>query len=342
MRIAINVVTMPPGRGGGEEHYLRRIAAEISALHDGIEFVFLTDEANHESFAGLNRHRVRRVADVPGAVSELGAELLFSPLDSMPGKAPCPVVLLVMNLYEARESVKRRLLGGSREKTLRETARKAAQVVVPSKFMQQEVLEKLGVPLNKIVQAPLGIDAAFAEPQRCIFEQPYLVMVGRMLPRKNIPTVLNAFQRMADELPHNLLIIGQPTDDEPTSWGPRIIRVDRLGTTQLAGALQACEVLIQPSLYEGSGIVVQEGLKAGALVACGRLGGIPEAAGNAPFYYDQTRPEALAQTVRRIVGESDTVKRRRREVGRQLTVEVTWERCARQTLSAFRKALQTG
>lgn len=339
MRVAINAVSMPPSLGGGEEHYLRRIAAEIAALHDGIEFVFLTDSANHESFADVTRHTVRRVSDIPGALSEMDADVLFTPLDSAPPKSSCPMVILIMNLYGEREQVKRRLFGGSRDKGNRETAGRAAQVVVPSKFMQQEVMSKLGVPLNKIVLAPLGVDAAFGTPQRCIFEKPYFAMIARLIPRKNVPVVLDAFQRVSEEMPHNLLIVGQPTDDEPATWGPRIIRVDRLGTTQLAGALQSCEMLLVPSLYEGSGVVVQEGLRAGAIVACGRLGGIPEAAGSAPLYFDQTKPEALAKVMRRVVGESDAQRESRREAGKLLTVEVTWERCARQTLSAFRKAV---
>ena len=200
------------------------------------------------------------------------------------------------------------------------------------------LFRSLGVTLERIVVAPLGVDDAFAEPHATIVEKPYFLYVGRIGPRKNMPVLLEAFRRVQDDMPHSLLIVGEPGEDEPEAWGPRIVRIDRVGTAQLAGLYQHADLVLSCSSYEGSGVVALEALKAGARVAVGRIGGIPEAAGDAPMYIVPDNVDSVASMMRRVATEPTADRERRAKLGKQLSAGWSWGKTARQLMTAFRKA----
>lgn len=340
MRIAVNAVGLDPEGGGDEEHFLRKSLEALRALNTPLELVLLTDERSEAGFDGFERERVKNRKAVAAASSRLEADGLFTSLDGAPEECPVPVILYLLQLYDLRQQgTKKRLFGGSPLKAARDIAQSAGAIVVPSDFMRREVLELLGVPLDRIVVAPLGVDDRLGEPQPCIVQQPYFLFVGSLSERKNMPMLLEAFDRLSDEIPHNLVVVGEPAKDEPAYWGPRIVRIDRVGTRQLAGLYQHSELVVCPSRYEGSGVVVLEALKAGARVAVGRVGGVPEVAGDAPIFFNAESTDSLVAAMRRATQESGSDRERRRRSSEQVSSGWSWERTARQLMSAFRKAV---
>jgi glycosyltransferase involved in cell wall biosynthesis len=117
------------------------------------------------------------------------------------------------------------------------------------------------------------------------------------------------------------------------------VRIDRVGTSQLAGLYQHADLVLSTSKYEGSGVLALEALKAGARVAVGRLGGIPEVAGDAPIYIVPDNADSLAGAMRRAVTEATADRDRRARLGKQLSAGWAWEKTARQLMTAFRKAV---
>jgi glycosyltransferase involved in cell wall biosynthesis len=341
MRIGINTVDMLPGFGGGEEIFIRRVLASISEQQGSAEIVVLTDVLNHGSFDGFECVQVRSAKEIGRAVESENIDMVFSPYRNTPTKLSVPLVLLVMELYDVEQKSSRKRLwgGGSNLRSVGDICNQAAALVVPSEFMKKELLRLFTVPLNKVVVAPMGVDPCFGTEQRCIVQQPYYLTVGRVCPRKNLDVMLEAFSKIEDEIEHSLVIVGQPGEGEPEHWGDRVIRIDRLGTTQLAGLYKHCDMYLCPSLYEGSGITVLEAFQSGALVGTGRIGGIAEVASDAPMYFKPDSAESIVGILRRAAELTDEERERRVEAGRQLTVEYTWEQCSQRTLSAFRKAL---
>ncbi|MCH8203570.1 MAG: glycosyltransferase family 4 protein [Candidatus Hydrogenedentes bacterium] len=339
MRVAVNALGIKPGWGGGEEVYLRGVMTQLGEIERATDFVVLADADNYESFDSFERVTVGPLG-LSRAISKSGASALLSPLRTAPKKSPVPVILLVMELFSLKEEApQKRFRAQSSLKEAREILKNAVAVVVPSEFIKRELLERFEVPLNMTVVAPLGVSEEFAKPQSCIVEQPYFLVVGRISGRKNIPLLLEAFERIASEIPHCLVVVGQPSESEPEDWGPRVVRIDRVGTTQLAGLYQHSDLVICPSLYEGSGVLVLEALKAGARVAVGRVGGITEVAGDAPIFFNPESVDSLVGALRRAVSESVADRQRRLRSGKQATHEFTWENTALQTLMAFRRAI---
>ncbi len=340
MLVAVNTLGIKPGWGGGEELYLREVLAQIGEIQRATEFVIITDADNFESFNGLERIKVKGPQGLSWAISKCEADALFSPMRTAPLGSSVPQILLVMELYSLKEDkVSKRLFGQSPLKKAKETLAEAVAIVVPSEFLKRELLERFEVPLNKTVVAPLGVSEEFARPQNCIVEKPYFLVVGSITERKNIPMLLEAFDRVSSDFPHNLVVVGRPSELEPEDWGPRVVRIDRLGTTQLAGLYQHSDLVICPSRYEGSGVLVLEALKAGARVAVGRVGGIPEVAGDAPIFFNPESVDSLVGAMRRAVEEGEADRARRLRSAKQVTHDFTWENTALQTLSAFRRVI---
>ncbi len=341
MRIAVNTLGMKQGWGGGEEVYLRGVMAQLGEIQRATEFVVLADADNYESFDSLERVKVGPLG-LSRAISKSGADALFSPLRSAPKKSPVPLILLVMELFSLKEEkTAKRFLAQSPLKEAREILMGAVAVVVPSEYVKRELLEQFEIPLNRTVVAPLGVSEEFAKPQSCIVEKPYFLLVGSISERKNIPLLMEAFDRVASEMPHCLVVVGQPSELEPEDWGPRVVRIDRVGTTQLAGLYQHSDLVICPSLYEGSGVLVLEALKAGARVAVGRVGGITEVAGDAPIFFNPESVDSLVGALRRAVSEGAADRERRIRSAKQATHEFTWENTASRTLTAFRRAINS-
>lgn len=339
MRVAVNALGI--GSTGGESLYFRRVLQKIVEIDHGMECVLITDTDAFDGFNGIGPIKINGPSALSKAISRNKANVLFSPLRTAPRNPPVPLILLVMELYSLREEKtrKRGLFGHSPLKEVREILENAVAAVVPSEFVKRELLDRFEVPLNKVVVAPLGVDDEFAEPQNCIVEKPYFLVVGSLSERKNIPLLREAFERVSSEIPHSLVVVGQPSESEPEDWGPRVVRIDRVGTTQLVGLYQHSDLVICPSRYEGSGVLVLEALKAGARVAVGRVGGVTEVAGDAPIFFNPESVDSLVGALRRAMTESKADHARRCRSAKQIAHQYTWENTARKTLSAFRRVL---
>lgn len=333
---------MLPGFGGGEEMFIRKVLDAVAKMESSAELVVLTDALNHDSYSAYPRVQVPIPKLLSKTVQAEKLDIIFSPFRNAPAKLPVPLVLLVMDLYESESGAKRkRFFGGSSgERALRDVCDQATVIVTPSEFLRRELLNRYTVPLNKVVVARMGVDACFSEgEQHCIVEKPFILAVGKVSARKNLGRLHEAFEAMQDEIPHTLVIVGQPSEDEPDQWGDRVFRIDRLGTTQLAGLYQNCAVFVHPSLYEGAAITVLEALASGAVVCSGRLGGVVEAAGDAPMYFNPESVDSMIQVIRRALELDEDERERRIQAGQMQCVEATWDDTAIKVFSAFRKAI---
>lgn len=338
MLVGVNTLGMKPGWGGGEEVYLRNVLVKMSQLQRSTQFVLFTDRANHDSFDGYRRFHLEEGQDLDQAAHAQKVDFLFSSLSAAPVEGSIPLAIYAMGLgHLAKAPGWRRLLGPSPIKIAKDICMRASIIVAPSEFVKEEFLALMAIPLNRVVVAPLGVHDQFAWPQSCIVEKPYLLTVGNTRQNRNIPRLLEVFQRIGQEFPHTLVVVGQPCEAEPDDWGPRVVRIDHLPASQLAGLYQHCALFICPSLYEGSGVRAIEAMKAGTPVATGRAGGITEVVGDSPIFFNPESVDSMVSAVRRALQETDAERGRRIHFGKQTADEYTWEKCAWKTLTAFRR-----
>lgn len=339
MLVGVNIIGFRRTWGACEDLFLGHVLEEMSKLERSTRFILFTDAENHESFPDYQRKCLDDIASLDRACQAEQVDLVFTSVNTDTHKFRVPVVLYAMELWNlGHNGVQNKRRAQAQLKLAKACAAAARASVVPSEFVKNEFHDLLGVPLNKIVVAPLGVDHAFEDPHESIVEPPYLLTVGHTRAFRNIPRLLQAYERISVEFPHTLVVVGQPGEAEEKDWGPRVVRADTLPKAHLAGLYQHCAVCIIPSVYEGSGFTVLEAMKAGAVITAGRIGGIAEVAEDQPIYFNPESVDSIVGAVRRAINLDEDDRQRRIKFGRQLASDFTWERCAWQTLSAFRKA----
>jgi len=191
--------------------------------------------------------------------------------------------------------------------------------------------------MDKVVVAPPGADAGFETAHASIAQEPYLVTCNDTRHREHLKFLLEAFAKLTEELPHNLVIIGRPDHTEPSDWGPRVLRIHQCPVPQRAGLLQHSDAYVSASLHEGACITILEAMRAGARIIAPRVGGVPEIASTLPIFFNHESVASLMGAVRRALQEDKGERARQIAFARSRAREYTWERCAWTTLSAFRK-----
>ncbi|MGD9765074.1 MAG: glycosyltransferase family 4 protein [Candidatus Binatia bacterium] len=234
------------------------------------------------------------------------------------------------------------------------TVHAAQRVIADSHATAQDLRELLGVPAQRIRVVHLGCDERFqpvpdsparqAVLARYGIAPPYLLHVGTIEPRKNLPLLVRACARLRDQrgAPLRLVLVGHrgwgydALQRALAAEGARV-RVDILGriaAADLPAVYSAAELLAYPSLYEGFGLPVLEAMACGTPVVTSAAGSLAEIAGDAARYVDPRDPDALAAVLAEVLG--DTAQRRiLSERGRARAARFSWERCARETFAVY-------
>lgn len=178
--------------------------------------------------------------------------------------------------------------------------------------------------------------------------RPYILYVGHRDGYKNFHTALLAYAtstRLATEF--DLVAFGGPafsTDEQAmiASLSLRPSSVVRLGgsDTELARAYRHARALVYPSRYEGFGIPPLEAMSCGCVVACSNASSIPEVVGDAALSFDPNDIDAARQALEESCFSEDT-RARLLARGAIRVRELTWDRCARETIAAYRKVISS-
>jgi glycosyltransferase involved in cell wall biosynthesis len=241
--------------------------------------------------------------------------------------------------------------------TVRHAVRVSSALVTVSEFTRGRIAHHYGVDPDRIIVTPNGVgdrwrplpkDEALARLADLSLPQSFVLAVGNLHPRKNIPRLVRAVAaaRRAGAGDLHLVLAGQP-------WW-RTGEIDRAIEGAAAGewvhflgyvddpsllALYSCAALVAyPSLYEGFGLPVLEALACGAVVVASNTTSIPEVAGDAAILFDPEDEAAMAQAIAMALTDEQTRARLRRAAPIQ-TSHFTWDRCAEQTALAYRTAL---
>lgn len=176
--------------------------------------------------------------------------------------------------------------------------RTARSLLFISEFTRREFTHHVGAPALQSSVTPLGVDpvwfsagAAAPLPQ----ERPYFVSVSSVRPHKNFSRLLRAFEAVAHQVPHDLIIIGESRDLRtlditlPTQMarlGGRARFLGRLPHEELRRWVAHADAMVFPSLYEGFGLPPLEAMAAGCPVLCSTAGAVKEVCGEAAIYFD--------------------------------------------------------
>ncbi len=224
----------------------------------------------------------------------------------------------------------------------------AARVLVPSAATARDLTDLYGLEPGRVTVTPLGAELPghdLRASRRLLAELgvagPFLLAVGTLEPRKNLPRLLAAFASAADELPdHHLVVAG------PVGWGPALrptsdpVRVKLAGPVDdamLHGLYALADGLAYPSLYEGFGLPVVEAMLHGTPVLTSDRSSLPEVAGDAALLVDPLDEGAIAKGLVRLVTDA-TLRARLVRSGRARAERFTWPATAAATWAAYQEA----
>ena len=275
-------------------------------------------------------------------------DVLFCPLNVVPLLAACPTVVTVHDLAFLRFKLHRPSRRNYLTAMTRISVRRAAHVITVSEFTRQEVIDLLGVNPASVTAVPNGYDErlsplppATAEAFRREKQLPpeFLLFIGTLEPRKNLPTLLRAYAAVRDRV-HMPLLIGGGKGwwfEEVFDLVKRLRIEDRV---QFLGFVLAEELplyyatataLIYPSLYEGFGLPPLEAMASGLPVITSDAGAIQEVVADAALVIPALDVAALSEALLRITSDAN-LRARFRGLGLVRARQFSWERAAERTL----------
>lgn len=162
--------------------------------------------------------------------------------------------------------------------------RRATHVVAVSQFTKDEIITYYGTPADKITVVPNAVmlhsePGVTAQTVRAQYNLPqhYILALGTMQPRKNIPFLIDVFARLRTRMPElHLVLVGKKAhnfDDaieqhiaSSPDLGAHIVRLGYISDAEKYIVYQLADAFVFPSLYEGFSVPILEALTAQTLV----------------------------------------------------------------------------
>lgn len=369
MRIAFDGTTLTPGRTGVgyyTEHLLQHLACEVAATGD--ELVVVSNKPI-DTQAPLPPHvRVHEGHRFPVRIGwmQLRAARALRALEPdvahftngmIPAGSPVSTIVTVhdmsLRLFPRCHPVRRVLLN---RPLMRVAIQRAAAIVTVSESARRDLLRLHGVPAERVSVVHEAASPAFRpiddrdrlDTVRARYGLPerFILYVGTIEPRKNLPRLVDAFaaaRRAA--VPHCLVCVG------PYGWSSRDLsrHIEERGVSDvvhftgyvpfedLPAIYNLAEFFVFPSLYEGFGLPVVEAMACGTAVITSATSSLGEIAGDAAELIDPTNTDSLLAAIRRLATDA-ALRRDLAERGRQRSRAFSWTQTAKEMLAVYHRA----
>ncbi len=220
-------------------------------------------------------------------------------------------------------------------------------VLCISERTSRDLQEIHHVAEDKIRVVHLGVSSVLSDNRYELGPlPPFILYVGVRGGYKNFESLLRAYA-ISELLRRDFVIVCFGGGDWTASEG-RLLeeleippeRIRRLSGDDniLTACYHQARLLVVPSLYEGFGLPVLEAMAQGCPVACSDRGSLPEVAGEAAVYFDPQDAEDISATLNQLLYDDDKLSILA-AAGRVRATRFTWERCAVETLAAYRSIM---
>jgi len=203
------------------------------------------------------------------------------------------------------------------------SCKNATRVIAISESTKNDIINFYGVNANKIdvvyqscnpiyyqLQQQQEVDKT---TQEYGLPKKYLLFVGSVEKRKNLKVIIEAYQYLAEELRIPLVIVGKPREknevvEQINATGLKdliIWKSNVQNNNHLQAFYQNAEALIYPSLFEGFGLPVVEGLLCKTPVITSDVSSLPEAGGPNSLYIDPKNAKEMAKAIEKVLTDSE-------------------------------------
>lgn len=232
---------------------------------------------------------------------------------------------------------------------------KASRIIAVSEATRQDLIAYYGIAPEKVIAIhhgvhemfhPLETDKITPIQQKYHVKNPYILCVGTLQRRKNIPRLIQAFYLLKQKyhFPHKLVLIGQKYADLPEDeifatierlfLDEEVVWTGYVPEQDLPALMSGAEVFVLPSLYEGFGMPLLEAMACGVPVVCSNTSSLPEVVGDCGMLFEPDSVESLVQTLKLVLEDHD-LRMTLREKGFSRVKAFSWAACARKTLDVL-------
>ena len=384
--IALDIAALDPAfkahaaRGTGR--YVRELSKQLvgdsSADFDVVSFsshalLHTGKAARCLDFLPFGRVTARQQLYGPFAFRATGADIVHFPahIDS-PAWCSLPYIVTVLDLIPM---IFREMYRADRPswrfdfaRWLECTAiRNACLVLCISGNTAADVERILGIPPERIVVTPLGVDERFfraPDPDvgqglrhrlRLPHDGELVLYLGGIDQRKNVKGLIAVMHRLRRRFiengrtPPSLIIAGDVQGDDQLPELMSYIQYERASEwvyftgfveeDDLGSLLAQSSAFFFPSFYEGFGLPPLEAMAAGLPVISSNRSAMPEVLGDAAVYVNPNDFDEGAEALAHVLEDGDFA-RMLSERGRKHAEKYTWKRTAELTLEAYDRALQ--
>ena len=234
--------------------------------------------------------------------------------------------------------------------------RRLHAIITDSQASKRDIVLHLPVHPEKIMVIPAAASAHYRpmpgeaiEPalQRYGVTSPYILYVGSLESRKNLPRLLQAYAKLREWSQQWHLVIVGARKWKYTPIFETVQQLDLQSHVHFTGYVEeedlpalynGADLFMFPSLYEGFGLPVLEAMACGTPVVTSNSSSLPEVAGDAALLVDPYDVDAIAGAMQRVLAKPDLAGEMR-EKGLANAAQYTWERTARETIAVYEKVL---
>ncbi|MEM6967200.1 MAG: glycosyltransferase family 1 protein, partial [Bacteroidota bacterium] len=225
--------------------------------------------------------------------------------------------------------------------------RKADQIITVSNFVKNDIVEKIGIPSEKITVVHNGCNNKFTPVEDAVKKvtqkkysagQPYFFYVGAVHPRKNVQGLITAFSIFKEKTnaPHRLLIGGRfawqtgvvKTAFEKSNYQNDIQLLGYIPDKDLIELMGSAFAFVYVSFFEGFGLPILEAMESDVPVITSNISSMPEVAGDAGLLVNPHATDEIATAMIKYF-ENENLRQEKIEKGKQQREKFSWEQSAK-------------
>lgn len=346
----------------GIARYTRNICANLPTQDNKNQYDFLVtfariDNEKKQQIKNLSRYGKVIVHKIPGKWKEYlwqkkwakiffnhwykNYDALFAPsFFELPQFIKIPSVLVIHDLTTFRFANQRGQEVSTRLSWVTKSAcEKANHIIAISAQTKKDLVTFCQLPANQISVILLAAENKFQN--KIILREDFILSVGTLEPRKNIPTLIKAYSLLPEKIQNKfpLKIVGG------TGWNESKIfttikklkltnRIDFLGyvsDNDLIQLYNKASVFVYPSLFEGFGLPILEAMQCGTPVITTKVSSLPEVGGDAVAYLDKPRDgQALSRLIQKVLS-SKKLQNQMSRAGLIQARKFSWAKATSQT-----------
>jgi glycosyltransferase involved in cell wall biosynthesis len=368
--VLIGIDAQPLAREkSGVGYYTEQLIRALEMVDGQNEYVLFSTNDFDPPFSDSTRFRKRITPYVwsyawmqvgqPFQILKERLDLYHGPNFVAPLAAPCPTLITIHDLSSFIMREKHRWMNNLIQRLLvPSSARRSRAIIAVSEATRNDIMRILGIPAHKIRVIPEGVEGIF-EPVtddesrnhiRCKLGLPqkYILFVGTLEPRKNIPTLLEAYARLirSGDTEHRLVLAGGH------GWGSDAIpqKMRSLGIEanvkftgyvareDMSALYSMADLFVYPSLYEGFGLPPLEAMACGTPTIVSDGSSLSSVVADAGLRVDPLDIAGLAEAMRRVLLD-ETLRRDLIEKGKKRAKCYSWETTARETLALYQEVV---